>query len=174
MCREWIHFHPRVYELMSWMINTPIGMYTGNKHSNPDPGLWGAGLSLMVEGDFLDAHIDASVHGKCRNMSRTHTAILFLNDVKEDAGGILCFWGEGKLVRKVIPEKNKLVIFENSPFALHSVTEICRDVQRMACSVFYYESASNVVEAGSFSRARFFANPDGVDTEEKKRARLHR
>lgn len=95
----------------------------------PDMELHGAGMHEIPDGGYLSRHLDGAVHPQT-GWARKANAILFLND--DFSGGELCFDDD-----IVVPEKNKLVMFETSDTAWHWVNPVAGG-SRKTLSLFWW------------------------------------
>jgi len=72
-----------------------------------------AHFALYEEGDFYEKHLDAFKGSK----NRVVTTVFYLNDKwKEEDGGALLIYDDEKLITKVLPTSNTLVVFLSDKF----------------------------------------------------------
>ena len=88
-------------------------------------------------GDFLLPH-DDQVEGRIIAYSLHLTP-----EITEETGGALNIFkankeGKSKLVDRVLPEYNSLIMFEVSDHSWHQVSEITSDIQRLTLTGWYY------------------------------------
>lgn len=95
----------------------------------PDLELHGAGMHEIPDGGHLSRHLDGAVHPQT-GWKRVVNAVLFLND--NYSGGELCFDDS-----QVIPEKNRLAIFETSEDSWHWVNRV-EGGSRKTLSLFWW------------------------------------
>lgn len=92
---------------------------TGIENLLPDPSLRGGGLHSTPKNGHLNVHVDFNRHALGY---RRLNLIIYLNkDWKPHFGGELELWSKEpkKLVTKVAPEANTMVLFETSEISYH-------------------------------------------------------
>lgn len=120
-----------------------ISQITGIAGLLADPELVGGGCHQIVNGGFLDVHIDFNVHSVTRNHRRLN-AILYLNKSwKEEYAGFLELWDMQRRVRiaNIAPLFNRLVIFETNEISYHGhpvPLNISYRMSRKSLAVYYY------------------------------------
>jgi len=120
-----------------------ISQMTGIDGLLADPELVGGGCHQIVNGGFLDVHIDFNVHSVTRNHRRLN-AILYLNKSwKEEYAGFLELWDMRRKVRiaNIAPLFNRLVIFETNEISYHGhplPLNISDGMSRKSLAVYYY------------------------------------
>ena len=123
---------PRVVEI--------VRKITGFKLLNPDPLLYAGGLSVMVEGDFLNPHLDNS-HNNDRSQYRVLN-LLYYCSPKWDAsmGGSLELWPEGTKAEQItLPSLfNRLVVMSTGHGSWHSVSKVTGQSARCCVSNYYF------------------------------------
>ena len=91
----------------------------------PDPYFSGGGLNATVSGGLLDVHVDGNYHD-ASGLNRRVNVILYLNpNWKEGWGGEFGLYdnkGE-KLLKKIPPINNRLVVFDTNDFSFHGLPE---------------------------------------------------
>ena len=91
----------------------------------PDPYFTGGGLNVTVSGGLLDVHVDGNYHD-ATGLHRRVNAILYLNPGWQDGWGgefgIYDNQGE-KLVKKIAPIHNRLVVFDTNDFSYHGLPD---------------------------------------------------
>ena len=132
----------------------------------------GAGLHVSGKEAFLKLHADYNYHQKLKVYRRLN-AILFLNKRwKEDFGGSLELWNKdlSKSQVKIIPEYNKLVVFDVDDNNYHGFPDPLNmpdGVLRYSIATFYY-----TVERGSrsfFPRGTKYVNREGEKFKKKSK-----
>jgi Rps23 Pro-64 3,4-dihydroxylase Tpa1-like proline 4-hydroxylase len=120
-----------------------ISEITGVDGLLADPDLVGGGCHQIVNGGFLDVHIDFNVHSVTRN-HRQLNAILYLNkNWKEEYAGFLELWDMQRKARiaNIAPLFNRLVIFETNEISYHGhpvPLNISDGMSRKSLAVYYY------------------------------------
>ena len=91
----------------------------------PDPYFTGGGLNVTVSGGLLDVHIDGNYHD-ASGLNRRINAILYLNPGwQEGWGGEFGLYDEtgDKLIKKIAPIHNRLVIFDTNDKSFHGLPD---------------------------------------------------
>jgi Rps23 Pro-64 3,4-dihydroxylase Tpa1-like proline 4-hydroxylase len=116
---------------------------TGLPEMTPDPTLYASGLSVMVEGGFLNPHLDNSHDG-----DQSHYRVLNLLYYMSpgwalDHGGNLELWD--RTVRQATPVVsafNRLVLMKTDRYSWHSVTRVASHEPRWCVSNYYFSHRS--------------------------------
>jgi len=91
----------------------------------PDPYFTGGGLNVTVSGGLLDVHVDGNYHD-ASGLNRRINAILYLNPGwQEGWGGEFGLYDEtgDKLIKKIAPIHNRLVIFDTNDKSFHGLPD---------------------------------------------------
>lgn len=91
----------------------------------PDPYFTGGGLNVTVSGGLLDVHVDGNYHD-ASGLNRRINAILYLNPGwREGWGGEFGLYDEtgDKLIKKIAPIHNRLVIFDTNDKSFHGLPD---------------------------------------------------
>jgi len=91
----------------------------------PDPYFTGGGLNVTVSGGLLDVHVDGNYHD-ASGLNRRINAILYLNPGwQEGWGGEFGLYDEtgDKLIKKITPIHNRLVIFDTNDKSFHGLPD---------------------------------------------------
>ena len=91
----------------------------------PDPYFSGGGLNVTVSGGLLDVHVDGNYHD-ASGLNRRINAILYLNPGwQEGWGGEFGLYNEtgDKLIKKIAPIHNRLVIFDTNDKSFHGLPD---------------------------------------------------
>ena len=101
----------------------------------------------MKKGGKLNPHLDNSIHPKIF-LKRKYNLILFIGeDFKKKWGGELLFYNKstipslkhGKLMKSIVPKKNRAVIFDTSKNSWHAVNKINNNnIYRKSMAVYYF------------------------------------
>lgn len=109
----------------------------------PDPYFAGGGLNVTVSGGLLDVHVDGNYHD-ATGLNRRVNAIVYLNPDWQDGWGgefgIYDAKGE-KLIKKVAPLFNRLVIFDTNDFSFHGLPDplnFPEEHARRSIILYYY------------------------------------
>lgn len=119
-----------------------------------DPELVGGGLHQIMDGGYLDVHIDYNFHPTTK-MHRRLNLILYLNrDWKREYEGYLELWdmSEKKQIAHIEPIFNRAVIFETNEVSYHGhpkPLKVPSGVTRKSLAIYYYtqEREQNEVAA---------------------------
>ena len=91
----------------------------------PDPYFTGSGLNVTVSGGLLDVHVDGNYHD-ASGLNRRINAILYLNSGWQKGwGGEFGLYDEtgDKLIKKIAPIHNRLVIFDTNDKSFHGLPD---------------------------------------------------
>jgi hypothetical protein len=91
----------------------------------PDPYFTGGGLNVTVSGGLLDVHVDGNYHD-ASGLNRRINSILYLNPGwQEGWGGEFGLYDEtgDKLIKKIAPIHNRLVIFDTNDKSFHGLPD---------------------------------------------------
>jgi Rps23 Pro-64 3,4-dihydroxylase Tpa1-like proline 4-hydroxylase len=108
-----------------------------------DPDLVGGGLHQIMNGGYLDIHVDYNFHPKTK-LHRRLNLLLYLNkDWKQEYQGYLELWDMDakKQIDAVAPIFNRAVIFETNEISYHGHPHPINtppDVTRKSLAVYYY------------------------------------
>jgi len=115
----------------------------GIKKLMPDPYFSGGGLNVTVSGGLLDVHVDGNYHD-ASGLNRRINAILYLNpNWQEGWGGEFGIYDStgDKLIKKIAPVFNRLVIFDTNDFSYHGLPDplnFPEDEVRSSVILYYY------------------------------------
>jgi len=126
-----------------------ISQITGVEALLPDPYMTGAGLTIMPEGGRFDIHADRNTDHYC-GLWRRLVMLVYLNkDWSPDLGGQLELWDPAATAcqKAVIPEFNRVVLFEVTDTNLHAVRPITTGSGRVrrSLTVYYHTVDSQIV-----------------------------
>jgi Rps23 Pro-64 3,4-dihydroxylase Tpa1-like proline 4-hydroxylase len=137
-----------------------VSEITGVPELKADDSLYGSGISMMLEGDFLLPHLDNSHDGDGK-LYRVLNALYYITpDWPVDKGGNLELWdSHAKHSTEIHSRFNRLVMMETNTHSIHSVKKVTYPGTR-ACISNYYFSASPVNEPAYVHKTTFFARPE--------------
>ena len=120
-----------------------VAELTGIKDAIGDPHLYAGGISAMVQGHFLNPHIDNSHDGEQKNYRVLNLLYYITPDWRAENGGNLELWDE-KVTKPVeIPSHfNRLVLMTTNDRSWHSVNEVKADGTRCCVSNYYFSAHS--------------------------------
>ncbi len=139
---------PRVVKLISSI--------TGIQQLLPDEHLYAGGISMMVEGHYLNPHLDNS-HDLERNHYRVLNLLYYLTpDWRDEYGGNLELWdkGLGARQRTLHSRFNRLVVMQTDTRSWHSVSKV-ETTGRRCCVSNYYFSPQPAGEDASYHVTSF-------------------
>ena len=112
-----------------------------------DPGLNGGGLHTHKRGGKLNTHLDYSIHPKMKLERRLNLLIYITPGWQELWGGVLGLWRQhknkhapGDLVKTIVPEFNRAVLFDTTQDSWHGLPEpiTCPEgITRNSLAVYY-------------------------------------
>jgi Rps23 Pro-64 3,4-dihydroxylase Tpa1-like proline 4-hydroxylase len=124
-------------------VVSAIADIVGFEQIEPDPKLYAGGLSMMLQGDFLNPHIDNS-HDADRGRFRRLNLLYYVSPGwKRENGGNLELWNDSRSVAKtIVSAANRLVVMETNKTSWHSVSKVVVQQPRCCVSNYYYWTAS--------------------------------
>lgn len=143
------------------------------------------GIHKYDDGDFLDIHVDAGLHPTNKKKKQLTLGIYLSKDWKLDNKGHLELWsGENsannnakisKCIVKILPEFNKLVIFDCNDYSWHGNPEpvICKNNEKRIFITVSYLS-NNFQDKNKRVKAFFVKRPDEPNNPSKDKLRLLR
>ncbi len=141
-----------------------VGAITGQQKLSADASLYGSGISLMLEGDFLLPHLDNSHDGDGKLYRVLNLLYYITPEWPEEGGGNLELWDKPMKAHKEIHAKfNRLVLMETHTESVHSVTKVMQPGGMRACISNYYFSPIPSNHKEHIHKTTFYARPeDGV------------
>lgn len=141
-------------------VNSPefIGFMervTGIKNILEDRGLEGAGYHQIIDGGFLNVHVDFNKHD---GLDRRLNLIVYMNPKwRSEYGGYLELWDMERKERiaNIAPELNRCVLFETNEVSFHghpvplATGGPAGITTRKSLSVYYYTSGREDIPAAS-------------------------
>jgi len=109
----------------SSIILKAVSKKIGIKKIMPDPYFTGGGLNLTEKGGLLDVHIDGNYHDASGLNRRLNLLYYLTPNWKKEFGGELCLYDKTgkKLVKKIQPIFNRIVIFNTHDFSYHGLPD---------------------------------------------------
>jgi len=141
-----------LYELNSASFLEFLERLTGIEKLIGDPYFEGGGLHQIMPGGKLAIHADFNKH-LAYGLNRRLNLLVYLNkNWKDDYGGHFELWDRGmtRMVKRVAPIFNRVVIFTTSRYSYHGHPDplTCpRDMTRKSLALYYY-SNGGAEEAG--------------------------
>lgn len=132
-------------EFLAWMEKL-----TGTKNLLADHKLEGAGYHQILDGGFLNVHIDFNRHN---GLERRLNLLVYLNkDWQEEYGGYLELWDMKvkKRIEHIAPIFNRCVIFETNEVSYHGHPVPLKTggvTTRKSLSVYYYTKGRDDIAA---------------------------
>jgi Rps23 Pro-64 3,4-dihydroxylase Tpa1-like proline 4-hydroxylase len=120
-----------------------VELITGILDLEPDPALYAGGISLMVEGQFLNPHVDNS-HDRNRERWRALNALYYVSpEWAAENGGHLELWPQGVSGKPITLQSkfNRLVVMATHAGSWHSVNPIRAEGKRCCVSNYYFRRA---------------------------------
>ena len=133
-----------IYAFQDPRIVRVVGQITGLKELEPDEQLYAGGISMMVEGHFLNPHVDNS-HDKARERYRVLNLLYYVSpDWKRENGGNLELWPEGPKGEQITVDSffNRLAVMVTNTASWHSVSPVRVPQQRCCVSNYYFSKVS--------------------------------
>ena len=143
-----------------------MGRITGIDALLPDTNLFGAGYHQILEGGFLNVHVDFNRIDES-GLDRRLNLLVYLNpDWQENYGGQLELWDmETKTqVANVLPTFNRAVIFETNEISFHGHPKPLKTggkTTRKSLSAYYYTQGRDDIETVP-THSTIYVNTDGV------------
>ena len=112
----------------------------------PDAYYTGGGLNIMQKGGLLGVHVDGNYHD-ASGLNRRLNVLLYLNPIwREGWGGELGLYNKvgTKLVKKIDPIFNRLVIFDTHDTSFHGIPfplNFPKGESRKSIILYYYTKA---------------------------------
>jgi len=127
------------YSFQDYRVIDAISNLVGFVDLEPDPKLYAGGLSMMLNGDFLNPHIDNS-HDMSRTKYRRLNLLYYVTpNWSSQNGGSLELWDDQRRVPKEIPAfQNRLVVMETNNKSWHSVNKVNSSSTRCCVSNYFF------------------------------------
>jgi Rps23 Pro-64 3,4-dihydroxylase Tpa1-like proline 4-hydroxylase len=138
-----------------------VSEITGCNHLHADGSLYGSGVSVMIEDDFLLPHLDNSHDGDGEEY-RVLNALYYISPGwQTENGGNLELWDESMTERKEITAAfNRLIMMETNTSSIHSVNKVLKPGGVRACISNYYFSQQPTSGKSYIHKTTFFARPE--------------
>lgn len=133
-----------IYAFQDPRIVDLVGQITGLKNLEPDEELYAGGISMMVDGHFLNPHLDNS-HDKPRERYRFLNLLYYVSpDWQLSNGGNLELWPEGPQGKQITVESkfNRLAVMVTHKNSWHSVSRVNVSQARCCVSNYYFSKES--------------------------------
>lgn len=186
-CNDWEKFKPLTYQVFQYLISpdfiTRVETYLGISPLYPDAGLSGGGWHAHGRGGKNNVHLDYVIHPKLELERRVNLLVYLNSDWKEEWGGVLSLWdqaqdrrGPGSLIREVVPQFNRAVLFDTTQNSWHGLPkpiECPENESRRSLAVYYLtEPAADAEQRGKALFAPYGEQADDPQVLEliKKRA----
>jgi 2-oxoglutarate-Fe(II)-dependent oxygenase superfamily protein len=153
-------------EVNSQEFRRILGNIVGIEGLLADDDLNGAGYHQVVDGGFLNVHIDFNKLGS--GLDRRLNLIVYLNhDWVESYGGFLELWDwqAGKRVANIAPIFNRCVIFETNEISYHGhpvPLNTKGKASRKSLSIYYYTRGREEVDRALATHSTIYVNTEGL------------
>jgi len=158
-------YHPQAEEALfafhDERVVARVGEVTQLAKLQADPELYAGGISLMMQGNFLNPHLDNS-HNNDRSLYRVLNLLYYVSPGWSLAsGGHLEVWPCGlNRSPQMIPSLfNRLVVMATGPQSWHSVTRV-KSTDRRCCVSNYYFSSDPIGNEPYFRVTSFRGRPE--------------
>lgn len=126
----------------------------------PDASLYAGGISTMLQGDYLNPHLDNSHDAKLMHYRTLNLLYYVTPDWQADYGGNLELWDTRVKHAVTIPSLfNRLVLMETNRRSWHSVSPVQHEGAR-CCVSNYYFSKTSPENQPYFNVTSFSARPE--------------
>jgi hypothetical protein len=142
-----------IYELNSGPFLKWLEKVTGIEHVLPDLRLFGGGLHSSGPGGRLLPHTDFHF-AQDQVLHRRLNLLVYLNkDWTVDNGGIFELWDQKKdyVVREVLPELGRTVIFQTDADSMHGFSKPVVGRFRNSVALYYYSSQAPERYSGDYA-----------------------
>ena len=145
-----------VYAFQDPRVVRIVSSITGLPELLPDERLYAGGVSLMVQGHYLNPHLDNSHDLERRNYRVLNLLYYVTPGWGDEYGGQLELWDQGprKPARTVHSRFNRLVVMQTDTRSWHSVSKVTYHGRR-CCVSNYYFSPRPAGEDGSYHVTSF-------------------
>lgn len=143
-----------------------INKYLNIKNLTKDEVLHGGGIVQYGRNGHLDLHLDYDIHPLTKKQRRANILLYLNKDWKEEWNGELEFYNGNKLIKKVYPKFNRLVIFEVNDSTWHGFPKKLncpKNIYRKSINVYYV--TEQIKEKCERPRAYFIPGPINKDGE---------
>jgi Rps23 Pro-64 3,4-dihydroxylase Tpa1-like proline 4-hydroxylase len=158
-------YHPQAEEALfafhDERVVARVGQITQLAKLQADPQLYAGGISLMMQGNFLNPHLDNS-HNNDRSLYRVLNLLYYVSPGWNlESGGHLEVWPRGvDHAPQMIPSLfNRLVVMTTGPESWHSVTRV-KSTDRRCCVSNYYFSTDPIGNDPYFRVTSFRGRPE--------------
>jgi len=124
-------------------VVSSIAEITNLSDLEADPTLYASGISMMIQGDFLNPHIDNSHDGDAERYRVVNLLYYVSPDWQLSDGGNLELWNAGVTEPHTILSRfNRLVVMETDQLSWHSVSKVLADRARLCVSNYYFSRSA--------------------------------
>jgi Rps23 Pro-64 3,4-dihydroxylase Tpa1-like proline 4-hydroxylase len=149
-----------IFAFQSPEVLAVVTEITGVTGLYADESLYGSGISMMLEGDFLLPHLDNSHDGDGEKYRVLNALFYITPDWPADKGGNLELWDKDMKQRVEVHSRfNRLVMMETNTTSIHSVNKVQHNGAR-CCISNYYFSESPVTAHDYVHKTTFYARPE--------------
>ena len=162
------------------VLNSSLFLKSVSKKFNipklmPDPYFTGGGLNVTVSGGLLDVHVDGNYHD-ASGLNRRINAILYLNPGwQEGWGGEFGLYDQtgDKLIKKIAPLHNRLVIFDTNDKSFHGLPDPLNFPEghsRRSIILYYYTKEERPIDQVTVNEphSALWKKKGGLDKRGKK------
>lgn len=120
-----------------------ISTITGVEKLIDDPELVGGGLHQIMNGGFLDVHVDYNLHPRTKLYRRLNLLLYMNKEWRAEYRGYLELWDldAGRQLENVAPVFNRAVIFETNEISYHGHPQPLQapaPLTRKSLAIYYY------------------------------------
>ena len=119
-----------------------------------DPDLTGGGLHQIMDGGYLDVHVDYNFHPRTKLHRRLNLLLYVNKDWKREYEGYLEFWDmqAKRQIESIAPVFNRAVLFETNEVSYHGHPQklnLPPDLTRKSLAVYYYTEEREMAEVSA-------------------------
>lgn len=131
------------YAIQDKKIVELISSFLSIEKIEPDPKLYAGGLSMMLEGDFLNPHIDNSHDADRKRFRRLNLLYYVTPNWSLENGGNFELWDKScKTPKTIISKFNRFVVMVTNKESWHSVSPVKTNQARCCVSNYYFSEIS--------------------------------
>ena len=134
-----------IYAFQDKKVLNILSEITKINNLEADEKLYAGGLSLMMQDDFLNPHVDNSHNINREKYRRLNLLYYVTPNWIEEYGGNFELWDNNiKKPKVIISNFNRLVIMETTRFSWHSVNKLLSNKARCCLSNYYFTKKSSL------------------------------